>query len=303
MDGRYIIGIDIGGTNFRIGSVNDRLESQFFQKIPVRDIFCTNDALKDLVGYLTKYFKQHSIQSADIAAIAIGLPATLDKKRTVLLQAPNIPFMENLSVPSVLMDAFHVPVYIEKDVSMALYYDRQKYKIRDCEVLTGFYFGTGIGNAIMINGHILAGKDGTAGELGHIPVDGNNLKCGCGNTGCIENLAGGKYLAWLCQEQYKDTYIGNIFTEHKKDVLLLQFIDRMAIAVATEINILNPDYILIGGGVPLMKDFPCEYLDAQIHCHVRKPYPEQELKIIYTEDEENKCVVGAALYALEKLEL
>lgn len=70
--------------------------------------------------------------------------------------------MENLSVPSVLMDVFHVPVYIEKDVSMALYYDRQKYKIRDCEVLTGFYFGTGIGNAIMINGHILAGKDGTA---------------------------------------------------------------------------------------------------------------------------------------------
>ena len=299
MEENYIIGIDIGGTNFRIGAVGKGQQTRFFQKISVGEVFCQENTLKALADYIKKYISQLDKKAA---AIAIGLPATLNRQRTILLQAPNIPHMENLPIASALEEMCHIPVYLEKDVSMALYYDKQKYKIPSCEVLAGCYFGTGIGNAIMVNGRILAGKDGTAGELGHIPADGSSLPCGCGNTGCMENLAGGKYLAGLCRGIYQDTYVGDVFTAHGKEELLLEFVDRIAMTVATEINILNPDYILVGGGVPAMKDFPRKYLDERIHFHVRKPYPERNLQVIYTEDEENKCVVGAALYAAEKLE-
>lgn len=293
----WVVGIDIGGTHFRIGAVNYRREVEHFRKIPVRDVFYTGDALADLAKYLTDYCALLTTEGIIPEAAAIGFPATLDRSRKKVLQAPNIPFMENLPVAEVLSETLHIPVYIERDVCMALCYDQQKYQIPACEVLIGCYFGTGIGNAISINGKTLIGKDGAAGELGHIPADGSRLPCGCGNLGCMENLAGGKYLASLCENTYTHTPIGEIFTRHGREPLLLQFVDRIAMTVATEINILNPDYILIGGGVPQMRDFPLAYLDERIHFHTRKPYPEQSLQLIYTDDAENKCVLGAAIYA------
>ena len=113
----------------------------------------------------------------------------------------------------------------------------------------------------------------------------------------MENVAAGKYLTYLCSEVYKDTNVENIFTEHGSEPLLKQFVDRMAMAVVTEINILNPDCILIGGGVPQMKDFPKDYFMERILFRARKPYPAQDLQLFFVEDEEDKSVVGAALYA------
>lgn len=69
---------------------------------------------------------------------------------------------------------------------------------------------------------------------------------------------------------------------------------------ATEINILDPHVILIGGGVPAMAGFPKEYLLERIRFHTRKPYPANDLNIIITEDEENKCVIGCAVYTRER---
>ena len=304
MDYKRIIGIDIGGTNFRIGAVCEDGTVDLFRKIPVGEVFHTNDGLDDLANYLTgSYFPELRKTGITPCAVSIGFPATLDRQRSVVLQAPNIPFMENLPVKDGLSRILGIPVVIENDVNMALCYDRAKYRIPKCEVLIGCYFGTGIGSALQVYGHILTGKGGSAGELGHIPVDGSEERCGCGNTGCMENLAGGKYLAKLCKEVYTDTYIGDLFEKHGTEPLLLQFVDRMAMAVATEINILDPDYLLIGGGVVNMKGFPREYLMQQIQEHARKPFPAEGLKdtVIVTDDEEDKCIIGAARFAADLL--
>ena len=148
-----------------------------------------------------------------------------------------------------------------------------------------------------MDGVPLLGRNGTAGELGHIPVDGSEVPCGCGNTGCIESVAGGKYLARLSRERYPDTDISQIFRKHGNEPLLKQFVDRMAIAAATEINILDPDYILIGGGVPNMDGFPQDFLLERIICRVRKPCPAEGIQIVFTGDTEEKGVAGAAFYA------
>jgi len=299
---KYILGIDIGGTNFRIGVVEQgEKRANFFKKVPVKDIFCSENPMKDIIKCLKEYCEFLKKNEIQISAVSIGFPATLDKERQMVLQAPNIPFMENMPVVNEISRELSIPVFIEKDVNLALCYDRKKYKVSDSEVLIGCYFGTGIGNAISINGKIFSGKNGTAGELGHIPVDGNYSLCGCGNRGCLENIAGGKYLSYLCQTEYLTTKIGELFHIHGNDPVLRKFVDRMAMAVATEVNILDPDHVIIGGGVPNMKGFPLEYLEEKIREHVRKPYPEQNLNIIFVEDEEDKCVVGAAIYAEEQL--
>ncbi len=286
-----IIGIDIGGTNFRIGLVDERGAVSAFYKVPISQVFTTEDPLGDLGGYLKAYSEGKTVD-----AVAIGFPATLDAKRRTVLQAPNIPVIENLPVVEVLSEKLGIPVFIERDVTFALVYDCEKYGIGREGIVCGFYFGTGMGNAIAIHGKPLIGKNGTAGELGHIPADGNALKCGCGNTGCMETLAGGKYLAHLCETVFTQTHISEIFTKHGNDPLLVQFVDRMAMAVATEVNILDPDVVLIGGGVPAMPDFPGEYLIQRILARTRKPLPAESLRIIFVEDEPEKSVAGAAFY-------
>jgi len=292
-----IVGIDIGGTHFRIGTVGTKNTVTDFRKIPVNQIFSSSDPMDDLSRYLSAY-----CEGKDIAAVSIGFPATLDAKRRTVLQAPNVPFMENLPVVEVLSQRMGIPVHIERDVIMAMEYDCHQFQVPPMGVICGFYFGTGIGNGIFIHGMPLVGKDGTAGELGHIPVDGNMLPCGCGNTGCMETVAGGKYLAELSRGVFKGTHISELFVKHGNDPLLKQFVNRMAISVATEVNLLNPDVILIGGGVPSMTNFPKEFLLERIHYYARKPLPADSLNILFTQDHEHKSVIGAAQYCRKKLQ-
>lgn len=291
-----ILGIDIGGTNFRIGAVNEKNELVKFEKVSVGTVFQSGDILTDLATKIKEFG-----ENLDYAAVAIGFPATLNADRSRVIQAPNIPFMENLPVCSELRETLGVPVYAERDVTYALCYDSNKYELPNKGMTCGIYFGTGIGNAISINGMPLVGAHGTAGEIGHIPVAHSEEVCGCGNVGCSEAVAGGKALAKLQREKYPDTPIGDMFAFHSEDTELRDFVDMMAIVVATEVNILDPDYMILGGGVFAMKGFPMDYLTERIEERVRKPLPLEELKLIYAEDEPDKSVVGAAIYARNKM--
>ena len=291
-----IIGIDIGGTNFRIGAVNEKNELVKFEKVPVGTVFYSGDILKDLADKIKAFG-----EGLPYGAVSIGFPATLNADRNRVVQAPNIPFMENLPVCSVLREELGVPVFAERDVTHALCYDLNKYEIPDNGMTCGIYFGTGIGNAISINGLPLIGAHGTAGEIGHIPVAHSKEECGCGNIGCSEAVAGGKALARLQREKYPETSISDMFAYHSEDAALRDFVDMMAIVVATEVNILDPDCMILGGGVFKMKGFPVEYFTERIEARVRKPLPLEELNLIYAEDEPDKSVVGAAIYARKRM--
>ena len=291
-----IIGVDIGGTNFRIGIADGSGNVSDFRKVPVKSVLKSADVLKDIADCIMSY-----AGGREYSAVAIGFPATLNRERTKILQAPNLPFMENLPVTEYLSSALGVPVFAERDVTFALYYDMRKYGVSDDGITCGIYFGTGIGNAIMIDGRPLLGRNGVAGELGHIPVDGSDIPCGCGLVGCMENLAGGKYLAGLQRELWPDDDIADTFTVHGDDLRVREFVARMAVCVATEVNILDPDSVIIGGGVPNMRGFPREHLDREILAHTRKPYPAENLRVIYADDEAEKCVAGAGYYACDRI--
>ena len=291
-----VLGIDIGGTNFRLGIVREDGSLVKFEKLPTASVFRSGDVLGDLAGFL-----KSASEGFPFDAVTIGFPATLNRERTQVVQAPNIPFMEKLAVTDALQRALGVPVLAERDVTFALCYDVEKYKLPTDGLICGIYYGTGIGNAILINGRPLTGRHGAAGELGHIPVPGSTIPCGCGNAGCMEAIAGGKALARIQRERYPETPIGEMFVRHGEERALIDFIDGMACAAATEINILDPDHVLLGGGVMNMRDFPRALFDEKLREHTRKPLPWQELKPVYTGDEPDKSVVGGAIYARRQL--
>ena len=291
-----IIGIDIGGTNSRIGGLDNNDKIVNFRKVAVKDVLKSGDVLLDIKNMIIDNFDINTIE-----AISIGIPGTIDINRKVIVQVPNVKGMNNLNIVEYLNSEFNVPVFIEKDVNMLVQYDLNKYHIDTRGIVVAVYYRTGIGNSILINGNVLIGKDGAAGEIGHIPVDNCNIECGCGNYGCLEAVAGGKYLAKLCENKFPDCHISKVFVKHGDDEEIKEFIDRMSQGLCSEINILNPNEVIVGGGIINMEGFPLDYFKKCVNKHTRKPLPLDNLNIIFVDDNEQKGTIGACLYARNKL--
>lgn len=295
----FVLGIDIGGTNLRIGMLTEKKELIHFEKKPIQNLYVYADPLEGLVCYIRDYLSNKDITK--LKAIGIGFPSIVSKDKRELFSTPNLPGFDNRNVVSLLQKAFQVPVFIDNDVNMHVNYEINKNKLSPSGITLGFYIGTGFGNSIYINGEFLQGKNGVAGELGHIPAFRNERVCSCGNKGCIETIAAGKYLVEIYNQLSVDVPFEDFFLHYEKYPELVEFLDTIAIPVATEINILDPDYIILGGGVLQMKHFPQGEFEKKIRNYTRKPYPEQSLNIIYAENNQATGVMGAGYYVYENL--
>ena len=293
---KYTLGIDIGGTNLRMGLVDVNGGVEAFWKCP-SDRVSGEGAVFRLSDMIGDYMKRNGTPRA----ICIGFPATVDKAKTTVLNAPNIKGFDGVPVGEILSSRFGLPVYIEKDVNLLLLCDMKRLGLV-CGDVVACYIGTGIGNAIMIDGKTVSGASGAAGELGHIPFGDSGEICGCENAGCAETVAGGVYLARICEERFPGTDIGELFSQHGDHPLLCEYTERLARVIAAEVNILDPEVLLLGGGVIEMKDFPKKTLEEKILSHTRKPMPYGNLKILYSPvGDGTNGVVGAGLYAGRRL--
>ena len=292
----YTIGIDIGGTSIRAGLLDENMVLHAFRRVPQADVL-QGDAVEGLTQFIQAYIDDNlQGDASQVAAAAIGIPGTLDKTRSIVQSAPNVRGLDGLNLPALLSAKFPFPVGIEKDVSMLYYTDANRFGLTD-ECVVACYIGTGLGNAISIGGKLHTGSHGAAGELGHIPVYGSTAACGCGNAGCVECAVGGKRLARLQAELFPDTHISDLFAEHAAHPAPDAYIRQLAVPIATEVNILDPSVLILGGGVPSMNGFPQAYLEACVREHVRKPMPANDLRVIFSADDGTCGVMGAGLYA------
>lgn len=301
----FVLGIDIGGTFTRIGLVDSNYNVYSFRKIETKEIIYNNYGIEKLLNIIDSVIKGSGLfeQSIDsLKAISIGVPATVNKQKNKIISATYLHSLENIDVVKAIKSKFmNIEVFLEKDVNFLLYKDIHDMQLYDYPVVCGIYFGTGIGNSIYINNEFISGKHGTAGELGHIPLYRNNKICGCGNIGCIESKASGKALQYINDEKYKDNNISEIFQHYDYDEELKDFIDILSIAVATELNILDPDIFIFGGGLQDMDNFPRIELEECIYKHSRKPYPGKDITILYTKNTQMSGVIGGGIYAFDKL--
>lgn len=294
-----ILGLDIGGTNIRAGLVDARYELRHFEMSSSTELFYNGaNPMQALDRFIRSYCGRH-LDGGMPRAVSIGFPSTLDKAKKRLLSTPNLPGLDDLPVVETLEAALGVPVYINRDVNLLMLNDLKAHHIESSGIAIGLYFGTGLGNAICINGEFPSGKNGVIGELGHVPLVGCARECGCGNVGCLETLASGRYLTELQEAHFPGESITTLFARHRDSEVLADFIDILAIAVVIEVNILDPDYVILGGGVLQMKDFPIEEMKRQIIRHARKPYPSDDLVLLVSQQKQESGIVGAGIYAYE----
>ena len=294
----YLVGIDIGGTNIRLAATDKNFKITAQKAILTEELTKSGDTVLALINLIKDFIGNIK---GDVLSVSIGSPSTLNRERTIIISTPNVTGFDYVPIVELLERQLGLPVFIEKDSCMHLYYDLYMHKIPKDGVILGFYMGTGIGNAIMIDGKILLGKNGSAAELGHIPSLGKNLPCSCGNFGCMEEYVGGKALVRLCNKYFTGIEISDIFTKHITDERIIHFVEDMAVPIATEINIFDPDYIIIGGGVIAMRDFPIDLLEKNIRKYSRKSYPESNLIITYSKNFIFSGALGATIYGSHML--
>lgn len=126
---------------------------------------------------------------------------------------------------------------------------------------------------------------------------GGKEQCGCGNLGCSECYASGWKLVQIKDKCFPETTMDELFVKHSNSHILREYVDAIACVACSEINILNPDSIIFGGGVINMDGFPKDLLEERLYVHARKPYPAENLDIKYSVDKPDNGVKGAIIFA------
>jgi allose kinase len=300
-----IIGIDIGGTHLRIGAVDSHSTVSCFEKHKSLEVCGEGGSAKRVIALIRDYLARNAlVQRA--AALAVGFPSTVSRDKRTVYSSPNLPLggedgLDGQDVVQLLMSALNMPVFLDKDTIFLLQYDLVRLNLKDKGCTIGIYYGTGIGNAVFFDGKFLTGKHGVACELGHIPYYGSQNICGCGSRACAETHAAGYVLRRLWEEHYSSEPFCELFLRHGGDERIKQFLEAMAIPFATEMNIFDPDQVIVGGGVVEMAGFPMETLLGFLREFVRNPYPGEDFALLRASAAPEAGVVGAAYYAMERM--
>ena len=286
--------MDVGGTNTRVGVVNEQLEvlGSAIERTAELAAKGIGVGLCDLV---LRWVALAEAEGNAIDGVVIGVPATVDATCRIVLQAPNVEGLTGLPLADQIEQATGIPTTVEKDVNLLILSDMHSLNINPEAAVCGIYFGTGIGNALYLGGKVWHGSHGSAGELGHVPALGRTEVCGCGNPGCLECFGGGHHLAHVVQESYPGTAIGRAFAELADVPEVVEVLEAMAIAVAAEANIIDPDEVIIGGGLPLMEGFDRDAFAQRVYTHLRKPYPAETLKLRYSQQGQLSGLIGGAI--------
>ncbi len=285
------LGIDIGGTGTRLQLMEAGGVWRSFRKVATASWAQQPDALLALAQLI-----RDTLEQQPVSGIMLGLPGILSRDRQQVISLPFIQALDGQPVAARLTALLGVPVAMDKDVNHLMLWDLlQLEQLPDNAV--GLYPGTGMGNSLWLNGGFYHGEHGGAGELGHIPVAGNTLPCPCGNHGCAETLTSGHWLSRWAAQNAAGTPISALFTRHGEQPELQAFVRRLAELIATEMNILDPEYLILGGGVLAMADFPLAQLRSQIQQHLRPPVTREHLKIIFSHSTDYTGCRGACLAA------
>lgn len=289
----HFLGVDIGGTNTRLMLMNDQQVFQDYQKVPTQSWATLEDPLRGLEQVIAAYLHESNVS---VAGVMLGLPGVLSRDRHTVLSLPFIPALDNQPVTQQLAARLGLPVCMDKDVNHLMWWDLTRLDVLP-DVAVGVYLGTGFGNSLWLNNDFYHGAHGGAGEIGHIPLKDNPLRCPCGKTGCVETLTSGNWLSGWAKQHVPETAISDLFTEHADHPDLQEFIERLARTVASEMNILDPQYLVLGGGVLAMTDFPLAQLERQIRSHLRSPHPANGLTIAVSGVSDETGCRGACLAA------
>ena len=304
---KVIIGIDLGGTNLRIGAVTEDNEIYHPQIIRSAKIAQAEDPVQELCQVIRTYIEENEIENLE--AISIGVPSSVENDKETVICTTNIrnkkdePVFEHKNIAKDIREQFKVHAFVNNDINNILLYDVAAHHLENQKIVIGIYIGTGVGASVLIDGKFLEGKNGAELDIGHLPIYGQTAECSCGKEGCVECFVSGWRLQDIRRQYYPETRIDDIFTLYKNDDPVREFVKACANIFAVMATIFNPDTMIAGGGVIEMKDFPKEQFEQEIEKATGRDVMEYGFDCVYSEPFPGKGVIGAAIFARERMKI
>lgn len=288
------VGIDIGGTNTRVLTMNEHDEFILRENFPTKIWSEKDQSLDELAQLILNHFSQLSERPV---GIMLGLPGTLSRDRKKVYSLPFIQALDNCDVAEQLAHKIDCPVLMDKDVNHLHLWDLHLLDEMPYASV-GLYLGTGMGNSLWIDGRFYHGAHGASGEIGHIPWLGNSLICPCGKQGCAETLTSGSWLAKWAENNISQAHtLSDVFVHYGQHPDIIEFVERLGMIIASEMNILDPEVLILGGGVIGMNHFPKDKLEFEIRRHLRGPQPANGLEISFSLQTGDTGCQGACIAA------
>lgn len=269
MTKKYRIGVDVGGTNVKIALVDTEGSIVYSNSIPTRAEMGYEYTVSSIKQAITDLMKETKTSNEVIEGIGFGFPGQIDCTNGVVRLLPNIPGWVNVPIAKIIEDEFGIPTKVDNDVRCAALGELNYGAGKGCKNLICITVGTGIGSGLIVNGKLVRGADNAAGEIGHIKLSMDETApiCGCGDTGCLEAYASGPAIVAMAEDYIK----GGKSTKYRElaspeitpyvvceaakqgDAVarrIFTIIGRyIGIGMASVVNLLNPEKIIVGGGV------------------------------------------------------
>lgn len=315
MKKEIVLSADLGGTNLRVAAVDRSGEILFRTK---RNTPLTEDA-REIISLITDEAEEcrRAVRSeGNIVGIGTVVPGTVSVDQGMILQAPNVSALNDFSIVSEIEKTLHLPCFLENDANAAAVGESWCGASKAVKNSICVTLGTGVGGGIIIDGKILRGIDGTAGEIGHICVEPFGVPCGCGSRGCVEQYSSAsavKRLAFALSEDFPESQLVTdrtptaleIYQAGKNgDALAIEVFRQqgfyLGIALAGLINVLNPETIVIGGGAADGWDLFLPLMQAEIKSRSYRE-PGRRAKIVRAELGDDAGILGAARLAFENI--
>ena len=293
---RWIVGVDLGGTNIVVGTVAEdgsALHGLLTRPTPVE---AGPGAVVDRIVSMVR----QSVESTraalapgpvEVEGVGIGSPGPLNTRTGVVLLTPNLGWRD-MPLRDLVGRGLELPATLDNDANCATFGEWWRGAGRGGRIVVGVTIGTGIGGGVVIDGQVFHGASDVAGEIGHMTIDSTGRRCKCGNYGCLEAYASGPAIAARAMEGiesgapsrlpgYVDGNLPALTAQlvyeaaRDGDAFALEVVKDTAhflgIGVANIVNILNPDIVVVCGGVTLAGDHLFLPLRAEVKRRAFKP--------------------------------
>jgi glucokinase len=255
MSAKFIIGIDLGGTNLKVAVLNLKYNIIERKVLKTRRYEKKENLILAIINSVTSILKNNNLKKKDILGIGIGLPGPIDNKRGYVHFLPNVPGWGEVSLKKILENKLNLPVLLDNDAKLMALAEYKLGKAGTFENVLCLTLGTGVGGGIILGGKLYRGEDNASGEIGHMPINENGPRCNCAGIACLEAYIGNnkilKQAAGLFKRNISLEELSAKAEKHNKLALRIwQGVGkRLGIALVGVVNLLNLDAVVIGGGV------------------------------------------------------
>ncbi len=251
----YYIGIDLGGTNLKIGLLSRDLTIAHKRVLDTERFVKKELLIAAIVRSIHDILEIRKLKKNHILGAGLGLPGPIDTNKGVVHFFPNIPDWNEVPLTRILKSGLGLPVFIDNDANLMALAEHRLGAAKGAINAVCLTLGTGVGGGIIINKQLYRGSAFAAGEIGHMPLNEHGPRCNCGGSGCLERYIGNRRI----MERIKRAFGREIPLEEvsrtahagsgKARAIWEEVGTHLGVCLAGIVNLLNPDCVVIGGGV------------------------------------------------------